>query len=352
MITKVLDPAAYWQPPVLVLSAWLEHAPFAYSLVAMHRPNSIVELGTHSGYSFFVFCEAVKRLGLESQVTATDTWQGDEHAGFYDDDVYESVRRVADADYSGIARLNRGYFDDFVESTPDGSIDLLHIDGRHRYEDVRHDFETWLPKLSDRAVVLFHDTFERKKDFGVYRYWAEIADRWPSFEFEHGHGLGVLAVGENVSAEVLRFLADANADPDGTRRQFHGLGRRIRAAWDATLALEDATRHAADAQSRADALDGRLREADLLVAELRGGLEAASADARTAASEADVAHRLIAEVGERSAETERRLRETERRLTAADLRIDELTTSRSWRMTAPFRGAGTLARRARRRSGG
>lgn len=33
---------------------------------------------------------------------------------------------------------------------------MLHVDGRQRYEDVKEDFETYLPKVSDRSAVLFH----------------------------------------------------------------------------------------------------------------------------------------------------------------------------------------------------
>ena len=36
-------------------------------------------------------------------------------------------------------------------------IDFLFIDGDHSYDGVRTDVEAWFPKLSERALVLFHD---------------------------------------------------------------------------------------------------------------------------------------------------------------------------------------------------
>jgi hypothetical protein len=107
------------------------------------------------------------------------------------------------------------------------SNDLLHIDGRHGYDDVRADFEVYRGKLSDRGVVIFHDTHEFQPSFDVHRFWGELATTAPSFEFHHGHGLGVLAVGENAPTVVLEFLAAAHSDPDGVRETYHRLGIEV-----------------------------------------------------------------------------------------------------------------------------
>jgi hypothetical protein len=118
-------------------------------------------------------------------------------------------------------------FDQALTRIPDASVDLLHIDGLHTYDAVKNDYETWLPKLSDRAVVLFHDTMETQRDFGVHRLWAELSPNVPSFNFEHGHGLGILALGTQQPPVFLDFLRTANAKPAATRALFASLGRRI-----------------------------------------------------------------------------------------------------------------------------
>jgi ketosteroid isomerase-like protein len=219
--------ASFWDPRHLVPSAWREHAPFGYWLMSAVRPRCVVELGTHNGFSFFVFAESVKRLRLDTRLFAIDSWQGDDQAGYYGEEVYQSVARIAREEYSGSTELIRSYFSEAVSRFEDGSIDLLHIDGRHGYEDVREDFETYRPKLSPTAVVLFHDTHEFQPTFGVHQFWSELSATAPSFEFHHGHGLGVLAYGSEVSSAVRDFLAAGAADPDRMRGLYEVRGAEV-----------------------------------------------------------------------------------------------------------------------------
>jgi hypothetical protein len=191
-------------------SAWTEHAPFAFWIVTTQRPRTIVELGTHTGYSFLCFCQAVKKLGLSTKVYAIDTWDGDEHAGFYANKIYDDLHSYQERHYAGFSKLIRANFDDAVHLFEDRSIDLLHIDGRHYYEDVKHDFEAWRGKLSEQGVVLFHDTRVRRSKFGVRRLWSELARNFPSFEFFHEHGLGILGCGPHVPQPVAKLLTLPN----------------------------------------------------------------------------------------------------------------------------------------------
>jgi len=206
-----LSAASFGEPRYYMDSAWLEHAPFAFWLVKTARPGSLVELGAHRGYSYFAFCQAVKASGIACRCHAVDTWQGDGQAGFYGEEVYEAVRGHNDEHYAEFSRLLRMTFDEALGQFPDGSVDLLHIDGFHSYEQVKHDFHTWRPKLSERAVVLLHDIHVRQEGFGVFRLWEELTQRYPHFEFTHGYGLGVLGVGKDVPERVSAlFAADAD----------------------------------------------------------------------------------------------------------------------------------------------
>lgn len=193
--------------------AWVGHLPFARVLVRLMRPRVLVELGTHTGNSFSGFCQAVRAEGLRTRCIAVDTWQGDPQAGFYDDAVFTEFSAFVETNFRAEAHLARSTFDDAAKNLRDGLIDLLHIDGLHTYEAVRHDFETWKSKLSARGVVLFHDTSVLDRDFGVHRLWKELRAQHPGFEFRHSHGLGVLLVGNRVPAPVRELVELMNADP-------------------------------------------------------------------------------------------------------------------------------------------
>lgn len=225
-------PVCLLAPDRLAHSAWLQHVPFAMLLVDMVRPCTFVELGTYRGVSYCAFCQAVKYLGLETRCHAIDTWAGDEHGGFYSSSVLADLKAHHDVRYEAFSTLVQTSFDDAVGSFADGSIDLLHIDGYHTYEAVHHDFETWLPKMSQQGVILFHDIADRRDDFGVWKLWAELKLHYSQhLEFDHGHGLGLVVVG-NVVPEGLRPLLElGSAERIAVRNLFHELGMRIESSY-------------------------------------------------------------------------------------------------------------------------
>ncbi|KFM99675.1 class I SAM-dependent methyltransferase [Bacillus clarus] len=173
-------------------SAWSGHLNFAYDLVRFHQPEKVVELGTLLGASFFSFCQGIKDGGLSAKCFAVDTWIGDGHTGPYGEGVFQIVKKVTNYHYPNIGTLIRSTFDDAVSRFEDETIDILHIDGYHTYEAVSHDYETWLPKVADNGIVLFHDIAVTTGDFGVYKLWDEVKVRYPHLQFEHSYGLGVL----------------------------------------------------------------------------------------------------------------------------------------------------------------
>ena len=90
------------------------------------------------------------------------------------DDISSKVSQYFNAKHKSRGRLIRSTFDAAATHFEDNTIDLIHIDGLHTYEAVKHDYKTWLSKLKEGGTLMFHDWNVREADFGVWRLWEEI----------------------------------------------------------------------------------------------------------------------------------------------------------------------------------
>ncbi|MGH8076069.1 MAG: class I SAM-dependent methyltransferase [Lysobacter sp.] len=298
-----LNKSMFLDPRAVPASAWLGHIPLAGWIVEAARPRMLVELGTHLGASYFALCQAVQESGLDTRCYAVDTWQGDEHAGQYGEEVFNSVADHHRNNYEGFSKLIRMTFDEACRYFDDNSIDLLHIDGLHTYDAVRHDFETWLPKMSSRGVILLHDTNVRERDFGVWKLWSELRDRYPSFEFSHTHGLGVLLVGTEPPEALQAFIAAAGAAKgDEVNRLFERLGLLIATR----QRLDDLARHQVRVEGDNRHLRDVLAEREAALEQMQNAIAQLQAllhgqESRTAGLEAELI-RSRATLDEREAE--------------------------------------------------
>ena len=262
-------PIIFSNPLRLATSSWIQHLPFAMLLVDIVRPKILVELGTHYGVSYCGFCQAVKELHTGTLCYAVDTWQGDEHTGAYGTEVYENIKHHHDPRYGNFSSLLKLKFDEAASYFADSSIDLLHIDGYHTYEAVKHDFETWQPKLSQRAVVLLHDINERERQFGVWRYWDELKAQYPSFEMRHEHGLGMLYVGDDIPEPLNDLLRLSEAERTQVCELFFILGSRITAQIQ-SAEFADRYQHVLNLQAALAARDAEINAAKRYITSLTG----------------------------------------------------------------------------------
>lgn len=191
---------------------WSGHIPLACDVVASLRPSTFVELGTHWGESYFAFCQAIAENSLSAKAYSVDTWRGDIHTGSYGDEVFDEVYFYNTDKYRHFSQLIRRSFDDAADLFPSESIDLLHIDGVHTLEAVRHDFDTWWPKVRRGGLILLHDSCVRSYDFGVWKLIAELREASHRIvEFFHSNGLAVvLKSGELPANGIVPLLFDSD----------------------------------------------------------------------------------------------------------------------------------------------
>ena len=133
-----------------------------------------------------------------------------------------------------------------------------------------------------------------ERESGVWRFWEELRGQYPSFEFLHGYGLGVLAVGEAATEPVLALCRLTDPAVVGKlRSRFALIGER----WSQGVRLQDAITAFARVQAEAEELKLQKAAQDSLIEDLRielVRLETLAADRGIAADMAEIAVALKA----------------------------------------------------------
>jgi len=171
--------------------------------------GTIVEIGSFHGRSTIMLASATP---TDANVLAIDPHAGNDR-GPQEIDGYEAeanedhetfVRNVADAGVADRVTHLREFSDDALDQI-DGEIDVLYVDGAHRYAPAKRDIDRYGARVSDGGTMLVHDSFS---SIGVTAAIMRLLVWSPRWSYE----------GRSRSLTVYRATGDVKRVQNATRQ--------------------------------------------------------------------------------------------------------------------------------------
>jgi predicted O-methyltransferase YrrM len=168
-------------------------------VISQNPPTRLLEIGTAGGGTFFLLSRVAAEDAL---LISADLPEGRFGGGYpkWRGQLIQSFARgrqqvhLLAADSHSPETLRQ--IQQLLKSNP---LDFLLIDGDHRYEGVKADFEMYSPLVRPGGLIAFHDIVPGPSDKvgGVPQFWQELKKTHSVREFvedwnQKGYGLGLL----------------------------------------------------------------------------------------------------------------------------------------------------------------
>lgn len=275
--------AVFWRPRLQASSPMLGQIPFLFWLAESARPNTILQIGLGDGIVYLGLCQASERigsgtfcLGLASEDPALPPQAFVQHG-----DQYADFSRLI----SGSLQRTRDAFE--------GELDFLVLNRKLDADDLEELRNHWLPRLSERAVVLIcdPDTVFPEKSARDEMFSAGVRQIHMAAVSPGGHAVDLLLVGRNPSDRLLKLAAQRPGKPAylASRQVFNRLGQGLEAGQQAL----SAGKREKSGQAELQAAKASLKAQTDQIGDLRREIEAArTAEKLEIARQAEVSSRL------------------------------------------------------------
>ncbi len=120
----------------------------------------IAEVGCWTGTSSLVLASITAKF--QGKVTCIDWFKGSSDTPLFNPSKHFNVRKIFE---DNIKQYQHGSFIELIEASSeegvrrfaDESLDIVFLDGDHRYPGIRQDIDMWLPKLKKGGIMCGHD---------------------------------------------------------------------------------------------------------------------------------------------------------------------------------------------------
>lgn len=170
------------------------------SLFEEQKPKIVVEIGSYKGGTLYQW---LKRVPVGSLVIAIDVVGGPWGAVDAKKFVWQWPSWVpGKVIFRHIPLLSQTSEakEALAGILGDEEIDFLFLDGDHRYEVVKNDFEYYGRLVRSGGIIALHDIFKTNEESGVYQLWREINEagyttqELCSFPDQTDMGIGVIRI--------------------------------------------------------------------------------------------------------------------------------------------------------------